>query len=201
MRLFAISDIHVGPTIKGPYLDHIVDRVNSLKPDAVAITGDLVDGTVRELSAHTAPLARLQARHGSYFVTGNHEYYAGAQPWIDELRRLGLCVLMNEHVVVQHGGQPLVLAGVTDYSAGRFHESHRSDPHRAIVAGPSRLRGSSMTSPDIRAGMAMLLAAVCAEGTSTINNADQIERGYERIEERLNALGAKITRVPERSRA
>ncbi len=74
------------------------------------------------------------------------------------------------------------------------------DPHRAIVAGPSRLRGASMISPDIRAGMAMLLAAVCAEGTSTINNADQIERGYERIEERLNALGAKITRVPERGR-
>ena len=73
------------------------------------------------------------------------------------------------------------------------------DPHRAIVAGPSRLRGAPMTSPDIRAGMAMLLAAVCAEGTSTINNADQIERGYERIEQRLNALGAKITRVPERT--
>src|SRR5262249_14023406 len=72
------------------------------------------------------------------------------------------------------------------------------DPHRAIVAGPSRLRGALMTSPDIRAGMAMLLAAACAEGTSTINNADQIERGYERIDERLNALGAKITRVTER---
>jgi UDP-N-acetylglucosamine 1-carboxyvinyltransferase len=74
------------------------------------------------------------------------------------------------------------------------------DPHRAIVAGPSRLRGASMISPDIRAGMAMLLAAVCAEGTSTINNADQIERGYERIDERLNSLGARITRVPERGR-
>ena len=74
------------------------------------------------------------------------------------------------------------------------------DPHRAIVAGPNRLRGARMTSPGIRAGMAMLLAAVCAEGTSTINNADQIERGDERIEERLNALGAKITRGPERTR-
>jgi EPSP synthase (3-phosphoshikimate 1-carboxyvinyltransferase)/calcineurin-like phosphoesterase family protein len=72
------------------------------------------------------------------------------------------------------------------------------DPHRAIVAGPSRLRGALMTSPDIRAGVAMLLAAVCAEGVSTINNADQIERGYERIDERLNALGARITRVPAR---
>jgi UDP-N-acetylglucosamine 1-carboxyvinyltransferase len=73
------------------------------------------------------------------------------------------------------------------------------DPHRAIVAGPSRLRGAPMISPDIRAGMAMLLAAVCAKGTSTIDNADQIERGYERIDERLNALGARITRVPERT--
>ena len=73
------------------------------------------------------------------------------------------------------------------------------DPHRAIVAGPSRLKGAPMTSPDIRAGMAMLLAAVCAKGVSTIDNADQIERGYERIDERLNALGARITRVPERT--
>ena len=72
------------------------------------------------------------------------------------------------------------------------------DPHRAIVAGPSRLRAQQVESPDIRAGMAMLLAALCADGTSTINNAQQIERGYERIDERLNALGARITRVPAR---
>jgi UDP-N-acetylglucosamine 1-carboxyvinyltransferase len=72
------------------------------------------------------------------------------------------------------------------------------DPHRAIVSGPTRLHGALVSSPDIRAGMAMLLAALCAEGTSTINNADQIERGYERIDERLNALGASIRRVPAR---
>lgn len=131
-----ISDIHVGPTIKRPYLDRIVDRVNSLQADAVAITGDLVDGTVRELSTHTAPLARLQARHGVYFVTGNHEYYSGAEPWIAELRRLGLRVLMNEHVALDHGGDVLILAGVTDYSAGRFHEHHRSDPTRALQGAP-----------------------------------------------------------------
>jgi len=74
------------------------------------------------------------------------------------------------------------------------------DPHRAIVTGPSKLRAASLISPDIRAGMAMLLAAICAEGKSTINNADQIERGYERIDERLNGLGARITRMPERGR-
>ena len=72
------------------------------------------------------------------------------------------------------------------------------DPHRALVAGPSRLRGGSVDSPDIRAGMAMLLAALCAEGESTINNVSQIERGYERIDERLRTLGARIERVEER---
>ena len=72
------------------------------------------------------------------------------------------------------------------------------DPHRALVAGPSKLRGSTVESPDIRAGMAMLLAALCANGESTINNVAQIERGYERIDERLRALGAQIERVEDR---
>jgi UDP-N-acetylglucosamine 1-carboxyvinyltransferase len=71
------------------------------------------------------------------------------------------------------------------------------DPHRVLVSGPSALRSARVESPDIRAGMAMLLAAMCAEGTSTIHNARQIERGYERIDQRLNALGANITRVVE----
>ncbi len=69
------------------------------------------------------------------------------------------------------------------------------DPHRAIISGPSQLRSARLESPDIRAGMAMLIAAMCARGTSTINNAQQIERGYERIDERLNALGANIVRT------
>jgi UDP-N-acetylglucosamine 1-carboxyvinyltransferase len=72
------------------------------------------------------------------------------------------------------------------------------DPHRAVVTGPSRLTGSTMDSPDIRAGMALLVAALCAEGNSRINNVGQIERGYERIDERLNALGASIRRVDDR---
>lgn len=132
-----ISDIHVGPTIKRAYLERIVTRVNGLAPDAIAITGDLVDGTVRELSRHTAPLGNLKARHGTYFVTGNHEYYAGAEPWIAELNRLGLRVLMNEHVVIGEEEEALVLAGVTDFSAHRFDESHRSDPARALHGAPA----------------------------------------------------------------
>jgi UDP-N-acetylglucosamine 1-carboxyvinyltransferase len=69
------------------------------------------------------------------------------------------------------------------------------DPHRAVVSGPSRLHGEKMESPDIRAGMAMLIAALCADGRSEIGNIRQIDRGYERIDERLRALGAQIERV------
>jgi UDP-N-acetylglucosamine 1-carboxyvinyltransferase len=72
------------------------------------------------------------------------------------------------------------------------------DPHRAVVVGPSRLRGAQVESPDIRAGMAMLIAALCADGESIIDNVGQIERGYERIDERLRALGAKVERVEDR---
>ncbi|OYY92600.1 MAG: serine/threonine protein phosphatase [Polaromonas sp. 28-63-22] len=135
-----ISDVHVGPTIRLAYLQRIVRRVNALGADVVAITGDLVDGKVGELARHVAPLAELQSRHGTFFVTGNHEYYSGAQAWIVELRRLGLTVLMNEHVVLRHGvavaNAELVLAGVTDFNAHHFDESHRSDPAAALLGAP-----------------------------------------------------------------
>lgn len=131
-----ISDIHVGPTIKAPYLRRIVDAVNRLRADMVAVTGDLVDGSVRELSAHVAPLAELQSRHGTFFVTGNHEYYSGAASWVVELRRIGLSVLMNEHVVVRHDGAEMIVAGVTDFSAHRFDPAQRSDPQAALAGAP-----------------------------------------------------------------
>lgn len=147
-----LSDIHVGPTIKNGYIQRIVDAVNRLGADTIAITGDLVDGSVPELREHIAPLAGLRARHGTFVVTGNHEYYAGAHAWIDELRRLGLQVLLNEHVVLQtrnvRGAQndeelfesALVLAGVTDFTAGHFDASHASDPHRALHDAPPLVR-------------------------------------------------------------
>ncbi|HEY2037555.1 MAG TPA: metallophosphoesterase [Steroidobacteraceae bacterium] len=134
-----ISDVHVGPTIKRDFLRGIVDIVNSLGVDLVAITGDLVDGSVEQLGVHVEPLSRLRARHGVYFVTGNHEYYSGARAWIAELRRLGLHVLLNQHVVLHHGGAALLLAGVTDYSAERFDPAHRSDPEAALAGAPADL--------------------------------------------------------------
>ena len=151
--LAQISDVHVGPTIKQAYLQRIVTKVNALGADVVAITGDLVDGRVAELAGHVAPLAGLQSRHGTYFVTGNHEYYSGAHAWIVELRSLGLTVLMNEHVVLYHSSHgkgsavdaqddsqtvaPLVLAGVNDFTAHHFDPAHRSDPALALQGAPA----------------------------------------------------------------
>jgi predicted MPP superfamily phosphohydrolase len=134
-----ITDIHVGPTIKAPYLRAIVQAVNGCEADMVAITGDLVDGSVRKLAPHVAPLAELRSRHGTYFVMGNHDYYSGGQTWIDALRQLGLSVLLNEHVVLRHGEAEVVVAGVTDYTAHHFEPSHKSDPHAALKGAPSGL--------------------------------------------------------------
>lgn len=142
-QIAQISDIHLGPTIKGPYLQRIVARVNSLDADLVAITGDLVDGSVAELSNDVLPLAALTSTHGSFFVTGNHEYYSGAHGWIAALRDLGIRVLMNEHVLLHHHRDThdpeqalMVVAGVTDFSAHHFDASHRSDPARAMTGAP-----------------------------------------------------------------
>lgn len=128
-----ISDIHVGPTIKKGYISAIVDAVNKLKPDVVAVTGDIVDGSVARLRKHVAPLGNLSARHGVYAVTGNHEYYSGAEAWIAELRRLGLSVLMNENEVLNHGGSNVLIGGVPDYTAHKFDPTHKSDPKMALA--------------------------------------------------------------------
>ncbi|RJG19179.1 metallophosphoesterase [Massilia cavernae] len=135
-----ISDVHVGPTIKRGYMNAIVTKVNALRPDAIAITGDLVDGSVERLRLHTAPLARLSAPDGTFFVTGNHEYYSGASQWIAELRRLGVTVLNNEHVVRERDGSALLIAGVTDFTAHHFDPSQRSDPRAAIAGAPPNVK-------------------------------------------------------------
>lgn len=134
-----ISDIHVGPTIRRPYLNAIVNRVNALKADAIAVTGDLVDGSVQRLALHTQPLARLSAPDGAFFVTGNHEYYSGAEEWIAEVRRLGLTVLLNQHVVRERGRAKVLIAGVPDFTAHHFVPSHRSDPQLAAAGAPSEV--------------------------------------------------------------
>ncbi|VVE30098.1 serine/threonine protein phosphatase [Pandoraea capi] len=131
-----LSDIHVSSTIRRRYIEAIVEASNALKPDLVAITGDLVDGGVPALRDHIAPLGQLASRHGTYVCTGNHEYYSGALAWVAELRRIGLTVLENEHVVLEHEGASLTVAGVTDFTAHHFDEAKRSDPVAAVAGAP-----------------------------------------------------------------
>ncbi len=109
-RIAVVSDIHLGPLLGRGFAQKVVDTVNSTQADLIAVVGDLVDGTVAELGPAAAPLAQLKARHGAYFVTGNHEYFSGAEQWVDEVRRLGLRPLENARTEL-----PLFdLAGVND---------------------------------------------------------------------------------------
>jgi len=135
-RIAQISDMHIGPTIKRPAMKYVVARINQLQVDVVAITGDLVDGNVYELSRHVAPLAGLRSSHGTFFVTGNHEYYSGVHPWLKYLPSLGVRVLLNEHVIILHKHAPIVIAGVTDFSAASYDTSHRTDVALAITGAP-----------------------------------------------------------------
>ncbi len=133
-RILQLSDLHIGPTIRRPFVDSVVDRANALRPDLVALTGDLADGLVPELREHVAPLGRLRAPHGAYFVTGNHEYYWDTRGWTHELERLGIAVLSNEHRVVARGAGRLLIAGVTDLSAAP--PAPPSDPAAAVAGAP-----------------------------------------------------------------
>jgi uncharacterized protein len=132
-RIVQLSDVHVGPTIHRDFIETIVARSNALNPDLVAITGDLVDGTVEDLAEHVAPLAKLRAKYGVYFVTGNHEYYSGAEAWCTELRRLGIRVLRNERVSIGSDSASFDLAGTDDHSAKRFGGGHGEDLAKALA--------------------------------------------------------------------
>ncbi|MFF3840357.1 metallophosphoesterase [Streptomyces sp. NPDC001930] len=110
-RIAVVSDIHLGPILGRAHTQRIVDTINSTQPDLIAVVGDLVDGTVENLGSAAEPLARLRARHGSFFVTGNHEYFSGADAWVDHVRELGLRPLRNERLEIAAGFD---LAGVDD---------------------------------------------------------------------------------------
>ncbi|WP_328763418.1 MULTISPECIES: metallophosphoesterase [unclassified Streptomyces] len=109
-RIAVVSDIHLGPVLGRAHTTRIVDTVNRTQPDLIAVVGDLVDGNVHDLGSAAEPLRRLRARHGAYFVTGNHEYFSGAQQWIDHVRELGLTPLENARRALPH----FDLAGVND---------------------------------------------------------------------------------------
>ncbi|MFF4685844.1 metallophosphoesterase [Streptomyces sp. NPDC001307] len=109
-RIAVVSDIHLGPILGRDFAQKVVDTVNATQPDLIAVVGDLVDGSVKDLGPAAEPLARLRARHGAYFVTGNHEYFSGAEQWVAEVRALGLHPLENARTELPY----FDLAGVND---------------------------------------------------------------------------------------
>ncbi|QAT82647.1 metallophosphoesterase [Corallococcus coralloides] len=114
-----LTDLHVGPFIQRRFMDELVRRANALKPDLVAITGDMVDGTVPRLGGFVAALGNLHARYGSFFVTGNHDYSSGAEDWVAHLGSLGIPSLRNRHVRIGDAGGTFDLVGVDDWHGGR----------------------------------------------------------------------------------
>ncbi|MFJ3796822.1 metallophosphoesterase [Streptomyces sp. NPDC090088] len=135
-RIAVVSDIHLGPILGKGFAQQVVDTINATRPDLIAVVGDLVDGSVKNLGPAAAPLAQLSARHGAYFVTGNHEYFSGAAQWVEEVRRLGLHPLENARAELAH----FDLAGVNDLageSTGQGPDFDRAladrDPARACV--------------------------------------------------------------------
>jgi predicted MPP superfamily phosphohydrolase len=115
-RIALVSDVHLSPVLGRSFAQRVVDTVNSTQPDLIAVVGDLVDGSVRDLGPAAAPLAGLRARHGAYFVTGNHEYFSGAEQWVDEVRDLGLRPLENVRTELAH----FDLAGVNDIAGENY---------------------------------------------------------------------------------
>jgi predicted MPP superfamily phosphohydrolase len=132
LKIAQISDLHVGPTIQGGYVDEVVRQTNALNPDLIAVTGDLADGSPAVLGQHLQPLANLKARLGTYYVTGNHEYYWGVERWLEKVRSLGLVPLLNENRVITVEDTKVLLAGVTDSTGGNFVTGHRPDQEKAI---------------------------------------------------------------------
>ena len=132
-RIVQISDVHIGPILDRGFCEHLVGRIRALDPDLVAITGDLVDGDARLLASEVAPLARLRARHGVWFVTGNHDHYSGARAWCDALGALGIRVLRNEREEIRAGGAAFDLVGVDDHRGDVFGRDGGEDLPRALA--------------------------------------------------------------------
>lgn len=132
-RIVQISDIHIGPILDRRFAAALTARVNALRPDLIAVTGDLVDGDVRYVGPEVEPFAALAAPHGVWFVTGNHDYYSGADAWVARIEELGMRPLRNARVAIGQGAAVFDLAGVEDHHAHLVSPRHRSDLAAALA--------------------------------------------------------------------
>ncbi|MGO4401244.1 metallophosphoesterase [Achromobacter sp. PAB15] len=135
-RLVQLTDLHASRLLEAPWMEAVVTKTNGLNPDLIVITGDLVDGTTDARAADVLPLQALRARYGVYAIPGNHEYYAEYQRWLPAFEKLGLRLLLNEHVTLTPNGQRLVLAGITDKMAAAYGQLE-PDVARAMDGVPA----------------------------------------------------------------
>jgi predicted MPP superfamily phosphohydrolase len=159
-----LTDIHIGPMLDGRFLRQLAEQTNRKRPDLIVIGGDLVDGSVEQIGAQVSELRHLRARHGVYFVTGNHEYYWGGLEWVDFLNKLGVRVLMNEHVSLGDDsalGAQFDLAGIPDrrsgYSSPIGPDARKAtrgrDPERELVMlahQPVQIAQTSLVRPGLQ---------------------------------------------------
>ena len=131
-RIVQISDVHIGPLLDRRFAAEIAKRVNALAPDLVAVTGDLVDGSVARIGDEVEPFGAIRARHGVYFITGNHDFYSGADAWVDRVQQLGWRALRNERVVIGDGDAHFDLAGVDDHHGALLGPGQGEDLARAL---------------------------------------------------------------------
>jgi hypothetical protein len=131
LRIVQISDLHVGPTMRLAYVQRVVDMTKDLAPDLIALTGDIVDGSVARLAHHVAPLEALTSGDRAFFVLGNHDYYSGAAPWTAHFEAMGFRVLRNAHVTIARGAARLLVGGVIDFAAGMSDPDARPRPDLA----------------------------------------------------------------------
>ncbi len=136
-RIVQLTDLHAGLLTDQNKIRQIVTQVNKLAPDVVVITGDLVDGNVEFLKDVLIPIGKLKTKYGSFFVTGNHEHYDYFDKWSEELSGLGLTVLINSHCIINLKNQRILIAGVTDYIAGKYDKNYATDPRRTIINAPA----------------------------------------------------------------
>jgi uncharacterized protein len=144
-RIVQISDLHAGPTMRLAYVQRVVDMTKELAPDLIALTGDIVDGSISRLASRVAPLKELASGDRAFFVLGNHDYYSGAAPWAAHFEAMGFRVLRNTHVTIARGAARLLIGGVIDFAA-RMHDAD------------ARPRPDLATDGDARPAFRLLLA-------------------------------------------
>lgn len=136
LKIVQLSDIHIGPTLRSEFATLLVERVNAMNADLIVITGDMVDGRVHDIGKELLPFKDLKSRLGTYFVTGNHEFYWYSSEWTQFANELGMKVLNNENLKLEHKGTEFYLAGVSDISSRKLDPQNACDLTKAKTQIP-----------------------------------------------------------------